>query len=90
MTNHLKQPPDGFDSFVEKLPVKIETVEDYLPDATRQLCEAKLKLYGRLSRLIPYIVFRDELKDFEKKMYKLYRSKVPHAATDASSWLKMI
>lgn len=50
----------------------------------------KLKLYSRLSRLIPFIVFKRELKGIEKKMYKLYRSRVPHGAVKPDEWLKMI
>lgn len=50
----------------------------------------KLKLYSRLSKLIPYVVFKKELKGFEKKKYKLLRSRVPHGAVNPQEWLKKV
>ncbi len=50
----------------------------------------KLKLYSRLSRLIPYVVFKKELRGFEKKKYKLLRSRVPHNAITPQEWLRKI
>lgn len=51
----------------------------------------KLALYKKLSRLIPYVVFRkDELKGFEKKEYKFFRSRVPHSALNRREWLKKV
>ena len=51
----------------------------------------KLALYKKLSRLIPFVVFRQgELKGFEKKEYKFFRSRVPHSAVNPSEWLKKI
>ena len=55
-----------------------------------QFREEKFKLYRRLSRLIPFVVFKKELKGMEKKMYKLYRSRVPRSAIKPSKWLQMI
>ena len=52
--------------------------------------EEKLKLYRRLSRLIPFIVFGKELKGFEKKIYKLYRSRVPRGEVKPNEWLKKV
>ncbi len=52
--------------------------------------EQKIKLYKRLSKLIPYIVFKKELKGFEKKKYKLLRSRVPHKAMAPKDWMKKI
>jgi hypothetical protein len=52
--------------------------------------EEKLKLYSRLSKLIPYVVFKKELKGFEKKKYKLLRSRIPHAAIVPEKWLEII
>lgn len=55
------------------------------------LCrKQKLALYKRLSKLIPYVVFKKELKGFEKKKYKLLRSRVPHGAIKPHEWLKQI
>ncbi|MGI8787920.1 MAG: class I SAM-dependent methyltransferase [Pyrinomonadaceae bacterium] len=50
----------------------------------------KLKLYRRLSRLIPFIIFKKELKGFEKKRYKFYRSRVPRGAVNPAEWVKMV
>jgi predicted O-methyltransferase YrrM len=54
-----------------------------------QFREEKLKLYRRLSRLIPHVVFKRELKGFEKKIYKLKRSRVPRSAINPAEWLRM-
>lgn len=55
-----------------------------------QFREQKLKLYSRLSKLIPYVVFKKELKGFEKKKYKLLRSRVPHDEIEPLNWLEMV
>jgi MMP 1-O-methyltransferase len=52
--------------------------------------DEKLTLYRKLSRLIPYVVFKKELKGFEKKKYKLLRSRVPHGAVNPQEWLKKV
>ena len=52
--------------------------------------DEKLALYRKLSRLIPFVVFKNELKGFEKKKYKLLRSRVPHGAADPRQWLKKV
>ena len=52
--------------------------------------EEKLSLYRKLSRLIPYVVFRKHLQGFEKKKYKLLRSRVPHGAINPNEWLKKV
>ncbi len=50
----------------------------------------KLSLYKKLSRLIPHIVFGKGVRGFEKKIYKLKRSRVPRSAVNPSEWLKMV
>ena len=52
--------------------------------------DEKLTLYRKLSRLIPYVVFKKELQGFEKKKYKLLRSRVPHGAINPNEWLKKV
>jgi predicted O-methyltransferase YrrM len=53
--------------------------------------EKKLWLYRRLSRLIPYISLSPpRLEGWTKKLYKLHRSRVPHAAVDPSKWLNEV
>lgn len=51
----------------------------------------KLKLYERLSRLIPFVVFRDrDLSGWRKKLYKLRRARVPRAAMQPARWLETV
>ena len=57
---------------------------------TLNQCEWKLKLYRRMSKLIPYVVFEKTPKGFEKKKYKLLRSRVPHGAISPREWLKLV
>ena len=52
--------------------------------------DQKLRLYRCLGRLIPYVVFKNELKGWEKKMYKLRRVLVPHGAVDPARWLQAV
>lgn len=52
--------------------------------------EQKLSLYKKLGRLVPFIVFNKQLKGFEKKKYKFFRSMVPHGAADPQKWLETI
>lgn len=60
------------------------------PNMTKKYRDHKLNLYKRLSRLIPYIVLGRELKGWDKKKYKLFRSRVPRAAIDPQMWLDSI
>jgi predicted O-methyltransferase YrrM len=55
-----------------------------------QFREEKLSLYKKLSRLIPFVVFKKELKGFEKKKYKFFRSRVPHGAVNPREWLRKV
>jgi predicted O-methyltransferase YrrM len=57
---------------------------------TMQYREQKLSLYKKLVRLVPFIVFNKQLKGFEKKKYKFFRSMVPHGAIDPQKWLETI
>lgn len=52
--------------------------------------EEKLKLYKKLSRLIPFVVFKKELKGFEKKRYKLFRSRVPRKLMKPEEWMEKV
>ncbi len=52
--------------------------------------EEKLRLYKRLSKLIPFVVFKNDLQGFEKKKYKLLRSRIPHGEMKLTEWLKKI
>ena len=57
---------------------------------THQHRDKKLFLYRRLSRLIPFLVFQNELSGWEKKKYKFYRSLVPHKPVDPQDWLNQL
>ncbi len=60
-------------------------------NAGLKFSEEKLRLYERLSRLIPFVVFRTgELKGWRKKMYKLNRSRVPRSAMLPRRWLETV
>jgi predicted O-methyltransferase YrrM len=50
----------------------------------------KMKLYRRLSRLIPFVVFNKGLAGFEKKIYKLLRSRVPRGVMKPEKWIELI
>ncbi len=52
--------------------------------------EEKIDLYRRLAKLIPYVVFRKELKGLEKKKYKILRSRVPHGGIEPEQWIEKI
>ncbi|MCO6509652.1 MAG: class I SAM-dependent methyltransferase [Aridibacter famidurans] len=56
---------------------------------TRHFIGEKLALYKKASRLIPYVAFGRRLEGFEKKKYKLVRSRVPHGAVDPEEWLAL-
>lgn len=57
---------------------------------SRKFQDEKLILYKKLSRLIPFLVFKKELKGFVKKKYKFFRSRVPHGAVDPHEWLEKV
>jgi predicted O-methyltransferase YrrM len=50
----------------------------------------KLALYKKVSRLIPFVVFKKELKGLTKKRYKFFRGMVPRKAIIPQEWLKSI
>lgn len=57
---------------------------------TLKFRKEKLTLYEKSSRLIPFVVFSGELKGLEKKKYKYYRSRIPHAAINPQQWLEKV
>lgn len=52
--------------------------------------DEKKSLYRKLERLVPYVVVKKELKGLKKKIYKLYRSRIPHGAVDPAKWVKKV
>lgn len=56
----------------------------------RRFSNEKLALYKKLSRLIPFVVFKKDLSGWNKRLYKFYRSQVPHGAVNPQYWLRKI
>jgi hypothetical protein len=50
----------------------------------------KIKLYLKLSRLVPFSVFSKDMKWFTKIRYKVLRSRIPHRDVDPSKWLREV
>lgn len=50
----------------------------------------KMKLYSRLSRLIPFVVFNKGVVGLEKKIYKLFRSRIPRGRMNPENWIKLV
>ena len=50
----------------------------------------KIKLYQKLSRLLPYSVLNDDIKGFTKIKYKVLRSRISHQDANPSKWLKEV
>lgn len=60
------------------------------PEASREHEPHKLLLYRRLSRLVPYVAFERPLNTLAKLWYKVFRSRVPHAAIEPADWLRRV
>ncbi|MGI9036799.1 MAG: class I SAM-dependent methyltransferase [Pyrinomonadaceae bacterium] len=50
----------------------------------------KIALYEKLCRLVPFVVFREELTGIQKKRYKYHRSRIPHGAVNPQKWLEKV
>jgi hypothetical protein len=50
----------------------------------------KLTLYKKLARLVPFVAFDRKISGASKKLYKLYRSRVPRGPIDPETWLAEI
>ncbi len=50
----------------------------------------KIKLHRKLSRLLPYSVFSDDIKGFTKIKYKVLRWRIPHRDVNPSKWLREV
>lgn len=65
----------------------------YLKDTgeAAQYRDQKLRLYKKLSRMIPFLTMRKEpLSGFEKKRYKVARALVPHGELKPQEWLRLV
>lgn len=60
------------------------------PASAAKYRPAKIDLYKKLTRLVPFLAFDQPLSGLRKKIYKLHRSRVPHGAVDPQAWLASI
>ena len=64
----------------------------YLADATR--CEPhksrKLRLYRRLSRLVPSVAFNNQPIGIRKVQHEFFRALIPSHGSNAAVWAKMV
>jgi len=51
-----------------------------------QYMSTKKKLYNKLSKIIPFCVFKEELSGFGKYLYKYYRARIPHGTIHNPPW----
>lgn len=50
----------------------------------------KIKLYLKLSRLVPYSAINQNIKGFTKIKYKVLRARVPHRDVNPQKWLREV
>lgn len=50
----------------------------------------KMKLYLKLSRLVPSSAFSKDMKGFTKIRYKVLRSRIPHGDVNPTKWLREV
>ncbi len=60
------------------------------PDFGWKYRDQKIKLYLKLSKLIPHILLNDNLKGLKKTRYKIARWRVPHSEVKPEDWLKEV
>ncbi len=51
---------------------------------------SKLRLYKKLSPLVPHVAFGNNLRGMEKLRYKLLRSRVPRGSIDPDDWIAKV
>ncbi|MFQ5351509.1 MAG: hypothetical protein ACE5D3_00355, partial [Candidatus Binatia bacterium] len=49
--------------------------------------KAKLTLYKKLSRMVPFVAFDQQPTGIDKLLYKLFRSRVPHEEVSPEDWI---
>lgn len=59
-------------------------------NAAREWRRTKLDLYRKAARLVPFLALDGKIAGFDKKLYKLYRSRLPHGAVDPQKWIDTI
>lgn len=60
------------------------------PEQARPFAAQKLMLYRRLSRLVPFLALGRKPRGMQAKLFKLYRSRVPHREISPDQWLKQV
>lgn len=56
-------------------------------DDTERFRDEKLRLYRRLSKLVPFVSLGSRMTPFDKKRFKLLRSRIPHGPADPEKWI---
>lgn len=59
-------------------------------DETEAQRKRKIKFFRRLSRMIPYHVYRPKLTRPQKEIYNFYKFLVPHGRVDPESWVAQL
>jgi predicted O-methyltransferase YrrM len=60
------------------------------PAQTAKYHDEKLQLYKKLARLIPFLAFDRSLGGMQKKIYKLYRSRIPRSLPKPEEWIALL
>jgi hypothetical protein len=50
----------------------------------------KLRLYRRLSGLVPHVALKGRLTDWEHRLFKLRRARIPHGEVDPAEWVREV
>ncbi len=58
------------------------------PKHAEPFYDSKIELYRKACRLIPFVALDRRVSGFQKKVYKFYRSRVPHGPVDPARWIK--
>lgn len=60
------------------------------PARARRYQSEKLKLYGRLSRLVPYLAFDNVPQGLSRLAFRFHRWRVPHGEIPPNAWVKQV
>ena len=58
------------------------------PEQAVRYRDRNVRLYSRLSRLIPYVAFNRKLNWLQRRIFRLARLRVPHRRFDVAPWIK--
>lgn len=60
------------------------------PNHAEQFYDSKIELYRKASRLVPFVALDRHVSGFQKKVYKFYRSRVPHGPVEPARWIEQL